>query len=667
MAETPESPVIYRFGEYTLDLLAYELRHRGRSVRLERRPMELLQLLVERRGQLVARAEIVDRLWGQDVFVETETAVNTVVWKLRGALRDSAETPAFVETVPAKGYRFVAPVQVVARDQTADGTAVVNLRAALVTAAPTSEMVVTPLQSNGEPPSQERPVATKDADLQRASSAESARSSWLAALLVAAPLIALTVGSTLWRWSGVTPQAVTVGVLPFEIIGGASEWDYLADGLSEETIASLGQLEPDHLRVIGRTTMMGYKQTRKPLAEIGRELRVDYLVENSIRAGGDRLRITVRLIRAADQVQVWSASFDRQPTSMLGVQREVSAAIAGQVLVRLRPESLNAADGRQTLNGEAYDAYLRGRYFENRRNPESVQRAVQLYVQAVQQDPDYALAWAGLAFTYAASALNSDAPPREVWPRAREAAGRAVRANPNLSEAQFAVGYVNWLLDWDWPAAEAAMRRAVALDPSNATALRTLGHVLSQRGRHAEADLFMRQARELDPFAAMSHVLSSQVAFQARASGAAAEHAKRAILIDSRLWIGSAQLAQALGDGGETELALSALDDAARFSGGENSITMSLRGYLLATAKRTNEAHDVLRRLEATSRTRYVPPYAMALVHNGLGDRDAAFDWLQRAFTARDVQMIFLPVDPKWDGYRNEARFQQLIRDCGFI
>ena len=218
--------------------------------------------------------------------------------------------------------------------------------------------------------------------------------------------------------------------------------------------------------------------------------------------------------------------------------------------------------------------------------------------------------------------MNSDARPLDVWPRARDAAARAVRANPNLAEAQLAVGYVNWLLDWDWTAAETAFRLAIRLDPSNAAAHRSLGHALSQTGRHSEAESAMRRTRELEPLEPLSYALSAQVAFQARDYPAAVEHARRAVLIDSEFWIGYMELGQAYERTGETDLALEALTDAARFSGG-NSKAISLRGYILAKTGRANEAREVLRRLEADSRERYVPPYAMALVHAGLGEREA--------------------------------------------
>jgi predicted Zn-dependent protease len=240
-----------------------------------------------------------------------------------------------------------------------------------------------------------------------------------------------------------------------------------------------------------------------------------------------------------------------------------------------------------------------------------------------------------------------------------------VRANPNLSEAQFALGYVNWLLEWDWPAAEGRLRLAIGLDPGNGAEHRVLGHILSQAGRHAEAAPLMRRARELEPLEPLSFALSAQVAFQARQYDEATRQARQAVLVDSAFWIGYVQLAQAYAQTGPPELALAALVDAARFSGG-NSKALSLRGYVLARSGRAGEAREVLSALTAAARERYVPPTSFALVYAGLGERDGLFEWLEKACDVRDVHLIFLPVDAKWDPYRTDPRFQAVLTRCGF-
>jgi TolB-like protein/Tfp pilus assembly protein PilF len=582
---TSDSRETFRFGDFELDVAAYELRRHGRPVKLERRPMDLLIQLVESRHQLVSRSDIVDRLWGNDVFVDVETGINTAISKVRQALRDSPEAPSFVETIAGKGYRFIAAV----------------------------EAVIGPRVAGTSTP--------------------------------------------------VSP--VRLAVLPFENLSGDLERDYLADGLTEETIGALGQVDPEHINVVGRTSTMVYKRSAKSVAKIGQDLSADYLVESSVRADSGRLRITSRLIRVRDQVQVWSESYDREPTSILDLQRDLSIAIAEQVRLRLSPDRLSALARRQTQNADAYDLYLRGRSFGNQATSAANARAIQYYEHAITLDPQYALAWSGLAFTFAASAMNGDASPLAVGPRACDAATRALQVEPELAEVQTTSGYVAFLLEWDWGRAETALRRAIEFDPHYAVAHRYLGHLLSQMGRHEEARAAMQRARDLEPLEPLHHALSSQVAFQARDYSATVDHARQALVVDPEFWIAHFQVAQAYEQLGKIATAFDALQKAGRFSE-RNSKALSLRGYLLAKLGRVDEARDVLRTFESVSHKRYVPPCAMALVHAGLGEREDVFDCLNQAYAARDVHLIFLPVDSKWDPYRTDPRFEALLARCGF-
>jgi TolB-like protein/Flp pilus assembly protein TadD len=569
----------YEFGGFRLVPAERQLVHGGKSVALTPKVFDTLVLLVESGGRLVEKDEFLARIWPDTVVEEVGLAHN--ISQLRRALRNGTHDSGFIETVPTRGYRFVAPVEVVSSSHQEHQT------------------------------------------------------------------------------------RILLGVLPFENLVGDPERAYLADSLTEEVISSLGQIDPAHLAVIGRTSMMTYKRTTKSIAEIGRELNAPYLIESSIRAEGGRLRVTAKLICVADQSAIWSASFDGEPTSLLAFQRELSTAIGEQIRLRLSPERMNALARRQTANADAYDLYLRGRYFWNQLTPATNARAVEYFERAIALDPDYALAWCGIAYAFLGSSMNGDAPPLNVFPRAHEAATRAVQADPDLADAQAAVGYVKFLLEWDWPGAEAALRRAIALDSACALGYRMLGHLLSQTGRQAEARSAMSRLCELDPLYAMNHAMSSQVAFQARDYSAALEHARQAIIIDPEFWIGYVELAQVYEHLGKPDLALDASMTAARLSRG-NSKAMSLRGYLLARLGRASEARDLLRTLETVSRERYVPPFAMALVHAGLNERDAVFEWLNKAWAARDVHLIFLTVDPKWDPYRTDARFEAVLARCSF-
>jgi TolB-like protein/DNA-binding winged helix-turn-helix (wHTH) protein/Flp pilus assembly protein TadD len=643
---SPVTPVVVRFGEFELDLGAYELRRQGRRVKLGRQPMDLLILLARRPRQLVTRAEIAERLWGPDVFVDVETGVNTAISKVRQALRDTADRPIYVETVAGRGYRFIAPID---------------------TLPPPGPPADRPSPPSAPGPSTHEPEGSADPVEQPAPASGRAPQRWRIAAPAVIGLVVVGLGlGALWRARarGSTPPArTTIAVLPFANTAHDAEQDYLALGLTDETSASLAQIDPDRLIVKGRTAR--YKGTTKSVSEIGRELGVEYLVDGTVRAEAGRLRVTTTLIRVRNQEHVWSQAYDREITSALALQQDVSAAIAGQIRARLSPDAAGVAVNRQTAVPEAYDAYLRGRFLQSRRTPEANRQAVEAYRRAIALDPNYALAWVNLAFTYAASPLNADARPADVAPAAREAAARALRSNPELGDAQFAAGYANWVLDWDWPGAERRLRRAIALDPGAATFHRTLGHVLSQMGRTGEAEAEMTRAHDLDALDPLTHALWSQVAFQGRDTAAALRHARQAILVDSTFWIGYMQLGQGYAQNGQADLALEALADALRLSGG-NSKATSLRGYLLARTGRIAEAREVLRHLEARARERYVPPYAFALVHAGLGDATSMFTWLDKAYAEHDVHLMYLPVDGKWDPYRADPRFQTLLVRCGF-
>ena len=462
------------------------------------------------------------------------------------------------------------------------------------------------------------------------------------------------------------PERVIIAVLPFNNLSADPERDYLADGLTEEVIATLGQMDPDHLSVIGRTTMMSYKQEKKTLAQIGLELNASYLVESSMRAEGGRFRITSNLIRVPEQIQIWTMSYDSRPDSILEFQREISVAIGEQVRLQLSPERFSAIARRQTRNPEAYDLYLRGRYFWSQLSPVTARRATEFFVRATALDPEYALAWSGRADTYSASPINGDAPPLAVWPLAREAATHAVSAGPELAESQTSLGFFKFWLDWDWPAAEAAFRRSTELDPHYSLAYRMLGIVLAHMRRHEEAAEASRRARELDPLLAGNYALSSQVAFMSRNFTAALQLAKQSITLDPQFWIGYMQLGQAYEQLGEPQRALDALNDAGRLSGG-NSKTLAVRGYIFAKTGRPREAQEVLDMLQAVGRERYVPPYATALIHVGLNQYEKALEWLGRAIEKHDVHLAFLPNDVKWDPLRQDARFISILRQCGFV
>lgn len=464
------------------------------------------------------------------------------------------------------------------------------------------------------------------------------------------------------RDKGASPTIVAV--LPFENIGGASEPEYLADGLTEEVIAALGQVDPARIHVIGRTSVMAYKRSTKSVAEIGRELGAAFLLESSMRTEAGRIRVTAKLIRASDQVQMWARSFDAEPTSVLRFQHELSSALAEQIRLRLSPERLDLLNKRQTANAEAYDVYLRGRYYLNHFTAATTRRAVECFGRATELDPAYALAWSGIADAFSSAPIHADADPAEVWHKAKHAVENALRSDPELPETQTSLGLLKFWLDWDWRAAETALRHAIRLDASYSLAHRMLGIVLAHRREDAEARAEVERARALDPLDAMHHALSAQVAFVTRDFQSALEHARQSSIILPDFWIGYYQAAQAHIQRCEYSHAFEALRNAAEF-GANNSKVISLRGYALALSGNSDEASAVIETMNALGARSYFPPYAIALVYAGLRNADAVFEWLDRALRCHDVHLALLAADPKWDWLRSQRRFTEFLEQSG--
>ena len=607
----------YRFADFELDLDAQQLRLQGKPVRLERRPLDLLILLLEQHGRMVPREDIIAKLWPGNVIIDFDSGLNTLVRKVRNALGDSSEEPRFIETVAGRGYRFIAPLEEPAQ--------------AVQTAAAQSRRL-------------SRPVM---------------------ALLVALLLVA---GAVLLRQFLVAEPEnaeTRIAVLPFENLTGDANLAYLAAGIAEETSISLTRIDLRNLSVIGVVSARALAGSTESAREVGRELDVDFVVLSSLRLDQSRIRVTSRLVRVADNAQIWSASFDRELTNVLGLQRELSIAIAEQIRLRLSPEVAATIDARQTQNPEAYALYLKGRYEWTQFQPDSVERTLRYYEQAVGIDPGYALAWAGIAHARITSTVTAEADRNSVVPSSRDALQRALEFGPNLAETQLALGSFHFFLDHDLPPAEAAARRSVSLDPNSAMSHMFLGIVLSELDKDIEARAMLRRARELDPLFPLMFANSANVALRTGELQQALEFATQAVAIDPEFWpgylhLGGTQLAL-----GNYPAALEAYTNAERFSGNSSARVSAARGYILARLGRDDEARDVLADLLSRSGARHVPPYYIAVVYAGLEDPDSAFQWLGRALIEKGIWCLNIARDRKLDTLRQDRRFDALLEQCG--
>ena len=447
MQENQQPDGRLRFGVFEVDVRAGELRKHGLRIRLQEQPFQLLAMLLEHPGQVVTREELQKKLWPADTFVDFDHGLNKAVNKIRDALGDSAESPRFVETVARRGYRFLAEVKAA---ETAPGN--------------NPDVAPTPIhaaETRDGPDSAVTPVAPKN----RVPSI-----AWKLAAFVLLPLIVLFIGWKLHSRNYPASVVHSLAVLPLESLSNDASQDYFADGMTDELISDLGQISA--LRVISRTSVMAYKHARKPLSQIARELNVDVIVEGTVLRSGDRVRITAQLIDATADKHLWSQSYEGELKDTLALQNQVAQAIADQIRIKLNPQEQAALKIARVVNPEAYESYLKGRYFWNKRTPDSLKVALAYFDQAIDEDPNYAQAYSGLADTYA---LLGDwqyavMTPKEAFPKAKNAAIKALELDSTLSEAHNSLAFCFDAFDWDLESAGKEFQRSIELNPGYATA-----------------------------------------------------------------------------------------------------------------------------------------------------------------------------------------------------
>lgn len=457
-----------------------------------------------------------------------------------------------------------------------------------------------------------------------------------------------------------TSRRVMLAVLPLENLSSDPGEDYFSDGLTEELISELGRFSPRELGVIARTSVMGYKGTRKNAAQIGAELGVDYLIEGSARRERGRVRIALQLIRVSDQTHLWTETFERPMGHILRVQVDVAKAVSEKIRLNLVP----ASSPFQAVDPEVYDLFLRGRYLWGQRTAPSTQRAIRHFEAALARDSGYAPAWAGLATCYATMAITSDVRPSDSFVRAREATGKALDLDQELPGAHVAQGIVHFWHEWNWPAAEHEFRRASEINPSDSGARMFVAHLHSSLARHAEAIPEIRAARKLDPVSFILNTHEGQFLYNARLHDEAAGVLERLLELTPRFWVAHIVFGKILGVWGRYRNALAEFSKAHRYSCG-NTEALGLRGYTLAASGNPSLARCVLRELEALERHKYVPPVHRAFVLLGLGERRGVFEALEQAVEERDVRLTFLAVEPRWDSLRTSPQFESIRKRVG--
>jgi adenylate cyclase len=454
-------------------------------------------------------------------------------------------------------------------------------------------------------------------------------------------------------------QAGRIAVLPLRNISPDAGEEYFAEGLTEELISSVSRTQG--LKVIARTSVMKYKETEKPVSEIGRELGVGSVLEGSVRKAGDRVRITVQLVDTSTQESRWSQQYDRDLRDVFAIQTDIATRVAGE----LKLQVLGEVAPNPTSNSDAYIDYLRGRQNWNKRTEEGLRQAIGFFEKALRADGSYAKAYSGLADSYSTLALLEYAPPNEAFPKAKEAIGRALSLDQRLTEAHTSLGLIRFQYDWDWKGAEEEFREAMAINPSYAPAHHYFADFLKAMGRFEEALSQIEKARELDPLNLAINTGVGHVLYLSRQYDRAIEQYRRAVDLDpsftlTHIWFGRPYLEK-----GMYPQAISELETAVRLSG-DGTLALAMLGHGLASAGRKEEALRVLEKLLERSKTRYVPSYWIAVIYNGFRDRDQVLAWLRRALVERSSWLVWSNVEPRFDWLRQDKEYQALMSSMKF-
>ncbi len=600
-----------------------------KTVAVEPKVIEVLAYLAGHPGEVLPREKILKSVW-PDTYV-TDEVLTYSISELRKAFEDDAKNPKIIQTIPRRGYRLIAPV---------------------------TQM-------------DQYPEQVKDADQrseQTPASPKAGRSvGWsvgLGALAVVAFVgVLLFVGPIRFRGPYGPPEGkIVLVVLPLENLVGDPEQEYFSDGLTEELITQVGRLQPERLRVIARTSAMQYKKSRRGIDQIGRELGVNYVLEGSVRREENRVRISVKLIQVRDQTQLWTESYDRELSGIITVQNEVAKAVANQIQITLSETEQVRLDHPRLVIPEALEAYLKGTFSLNRRTPLALHNAAQFFETAIRKDPAYAAAYAGLADTYILLNEYSDLSPTEAYGKARAAAAKALELDNELAEAHAAMGMIQYSGDWDWPTAEKTFKHAISLNPNYPQSYHWYCNLLSTQGRLEEAQAAIQRAIQIDSLSVIPRVALAWRVYGAMRKYDPAIREIRAVLeMDPSFGFAHRRLVTLYLLTGRHEDALQQAE-AGRLTSDRGPFTLADLGYCYAVTGKTAEVRKIIDELQQLSRNGYVDAERLALIYTGLGEKDKALDQLEIAFRRRDVGMLVIKPDPRFDPLRDQSRFKALLR-----
>ncbi len=671
MEQSTRAPRAYRFGVFEVDLRAGELRKQGLKIKLQDQPFQVLATLLERPADVVTREELRTKLWPADTFVDFDHGINLAIHKIREALGDSAENPRFIETLGGRGYRFLAPVERVAADSEPPrsvSTPVTNaLASPSVPDVESRRAVVTKTPKTHADEGREASAHDVE-DIDETSRKRRLVWAWgfrgMLAVILLAGLGLL--GYFAWKLLQPPESKIMMVVLPFENLSGDPEQKYFVYALTDEITAQLAGLSPDRLGIIARTTAMRYEHAAKDVRQIGNELGVQYALEGTVFRTGDQVRITAQLVKCKDQTHLWAKDYEGDQRDILKLQSDVARAIAEGIQLKLTPAQQARLASPRSVNPEAFEAYAHARYHWNKRSPEELQRAIGYFTKAIEKDPKYAPAYAGLADTYCLLASNGYdvMRPREAMPKAKEAALKAVEVDDTLAEAHTSLANVRLTYDWNWTEAEKEFKRALVLNPGYPTAHQWYALYLRLMGRSEEAVAEAKEALKLDPFSVAIHAAVAEGYNFSRQYDQVIERCQKTLDMEPNYYLTYLWLGRAYEEKGKYEDALAVFEKGRALSGDSPVMVMAL-AHAYATAGRKAEAQKVLNELRALSKKRYVPALYVAAVYGGLGDKDKAFQWLEKAFEERADHLIYLQREPMADPVRSDPRFQDLVRRIG--